>query len=65
MDRRINKIVRVKKKPKAEGSKRLERMKICLDCPELSEKWHQCRVCKCFMEVKTGIASASCPLGKW
>lgn len=48
---------------KADNS--LERMKICLDCPSLKPAYNQCAECGCFMNVKTKMASAKCPLGKW
>ena len=41
-----------------------ERMAICRECPEL-RALNNCRQCGCFMNIKTRIYSASCPLGKW
>lgn len=43
---------------------RLERMEICEACPELSFA-KTCNECHCFMPMKTRLAHASCPLGKW
>lgn len=41
------------------------RLDICMSCPELISVTHQCKICKCFMDVKTKLPNASCPLGKW
>lgn len=41
------------------------RMSICLQCPELISLTKQCKKCGCFMEVKTKLESAKCPLAKW
>lgn len=42
-----------------------ERMSICSSCPELIKLTKQCRKCGCFMEAKTKLGNAECPLGKW
>lgn len=42
-----------------------ERMDICRECPELFGPLNNCRQCGCFMNIKTRIFKASCPLGKW
>lgn len=42
-----------------------ERMAICLECPELIKFTKQCKKCGCFMEAKTKLPNAECPLGKW
>jgi hypothetical protein len=42
-----------------------ERMSICLSCPELINLTKQCRKCGCFMNAKTKLESAKCPIGKW
>ena len=41
-----------------------ERLSICKQCPEL-RALNNCRQCGCFMNIKTRIYSAVCPLGKW
>ena len=41
------------------------RMDICNSCPELIKATKQCKKCGCFMAIKTKMAHASCPLGKW
>jgi hypothetical protein len=42
-----------------------KRFSICLECPRLLKKTKQCRECGCFMELKTKLYNASCPIGKW
>lgn len=41
------------------------RMEICKACPELIPVVNQCKKCGCFMELKTKLEAAKCPLGKW
>ena len=41
-----------------------DRMAICRQCPNLMSL-NMCRYCKCFMNIKTRIYSANCPIGKW
>ena len=40
------------------------RMEICLACPELTQL-RRCQQCGCFMDVKTRLTGAHCPLNKW
>lgn len=42
-----------------------QRFEICKACPELISTTHQCKKCGCFMNLKTKLVSAECPLGKW
>jgi hypothetical protein len=42
-----------------------ERYSICLSCPELIQATKQCKKCGCFMNQKTKLKEASCPLLKW
>lgn len=42
-----------------------KRMAICEDCPRLVRLTKQCKECGCFMNLKTKLAAASCPIGKW
>lgn len=48
----------------ATEEQRLERMAICEACPELTMA-KTCKKCHCFMPMKTRLAHASCPIGKW
>ena len=41
------------------------RYNICLQCPELIKITNQCKKCGCFMNVKTKLEAAKCPIGKW
>ena len=41
------------------------RMSICLECPRLIKLTNQCKECGCFMNLKTKLRTASCPLSKW
>lgn len=41
------------------------RMAICRECPELIKVIEQCKKCGCFMEAKTKLKAAKCPLNKW
>ena len=43
----------------------LARFKICKTCPELIKATNQCKVCGCFMNLKTKLIQAECPIGKW
>ena len=42
-----------------------ERYDICLGCDRLFKPTSTCKECKCFMNRKTWLKDASCPLGKW
>ena len=49
----------------AEEALAKDRMSICLLCPQLIKATKQCKKCGCFMHLKTKLAEATCPLGKW
>lgn len=42
-----------------------KRIAICEQCPEYSKRTSRCDVCGCFMNFKTLLYDASCPLDKW
>jgi len=42
-----------------------KRFEICKACPELIKLTSQCKKCGCFMEAKTKLPHAECPIGKW
>lgn len=42
-----------------------ERMAICRECPQFIKLTGQCKECGCFMEGKTRLPDAFCPLLKW
>ena len=54
-----------KKGLKASEEVRNERYNICLACDKLYGLTKTCKVCGCFMQVKTYMPEQSCPLGKW
>ena len=41
------------------------RFDICLSCPELIDLTKQCKQCGCFMNLKTKLLAAKCPIQKW
>ena len=42
-----------------------KRLDICKGCEFLFKPTNTCKKCGCFMDVKTKIATSSCPVGKW
>ena len=42
-----------------------DRMAICKGCSYYSSVLGNCKVCLCFMKLKSKISSQSCPKGKW
>lgn len=42
-----------------------KRFEICKQCIELIQLTKQCKKCGCFMEAKTKLKNATCPIGKW
>ena len=45
-----------------ESEKRLD---ICKNCEFLFTPTNQCKKCGCFMNIKTKMRNASCPINKW
>lgn len=41
-----------------------QRLDICESC-EFFSKLRACKKCGCFMDVKTTLVNAECPIGKW
>lgn len=41
------------------------RLEICKACDFYRPKTNTCKKCGCFMKLKTSLAHASCPIGKW
>ena len=41
------------------------RFEECKACEHFVKLTSQCLKCGCFMKVKTRVAGASCPVGKW
>ena len=44
---------------------RAERMRECRACEHFFAPTTQCQMCGCVMVVKTTLAGAECPIGKW
>jgi hypothetical protein len=42
-----------------------QRLEICKVCPAFKPRTKRCGKCGCFMELKTTLMQASCPIGKW
>lgn len=41
------------------------RYEICRGCEYFINLTKQCKKCGCFMEAKTKLESARCPMGRW
>lgn len=41
------------------------RYSICMSCEHFRRTTKQCKKCGCFMTIKTSLANAECPAGKW
>ncbi len=41
------------------------RLSMCQGCEHFISATSQCKKCGCFMKVKTKLATARCPVGKW
>lgn len=42
-----------------------ERIKVCEECPHFKKLARQCELCSCFMDLKTKILEAQCPINTW
>ncbi len=42
-----------------------ERFSICKDCEHFISETSRCKQCGCFMNLKTTLLGATCPVGKW
>ncbi len=42
-----------------------QRLDLCKQCEHFIEMTSQCKKCGCFMNLKTKLPNASCPVGKW
>lgn len=38
-----------------------DRLAICQKCPNYSKFWKTCKICHCFMPLKTKLRWAECP----
>lgn len=51
--------------PRASDAEATARFNACLGCEHLLKATSQCTKCGCFMNLKTKLAAAKCPIGKW
>jgi Family of unknown function (DUF6171) len=51
--------------PLAEGELAGERLKVCEECPHFRHLARQCSLCSCFLDLKTKLLEATCPVEKW
>lgn len=61
---RLGKMAKDLRNSVAQPTEAARRMAICRSCPELMSM-DRCRRCGCFMQAKTKIGFAQCPLQKW
>jgi recombinational DNA repair protein RecR len=47
------------------GKTAKEKLDICNTCDDYNKESKRCKICGCFMEVKTRTPGMSCPVGKW
>jgi len=52
-------------KPKSPEEIQEWRFDICKSCEHFFNPTNQCKKCGCFMNLKTKLAHAECPIGKW
>jgi hypothetical protein len=52
-------------KPRSDKELIEQRLEICKVCPAFRPRTKRCSKCGCFMELKTTLMQASCPIGKW
>lgn len=52
-------------KPRSPEELAKYRLQICQTCDFYRKSTNQCKKCGCFMKLKTTLAQAKCPLGKW
>lgn len=51
--------------PLAEGELARERMKMCEECIQFRKHIRQCAMCGCFLDLKTKLLGAKCPIDIW
>lgn len=42
-----------------------ERMSVCQTCEHYNTSTSQCKICGCFMPIKTRSTTSKCPKGYW
>tara|TARA_A100000164_G_C21810735_1_gene725375 strand:+ start:110 stop:316 length:207 start_codon:yes stop_codon:yes gene_type:complete len=51
--------------PFASEELKKERMDMCRACDQFKPSTQQCNKCGCFMQLKTKMKDAHCPIDKW
>ena len=51
--------------PFASEQLKKERMDMCRACDQFKPRTQQCNKCGCFMQLKTKMKDAHCPIDKW
>ena len=51
--------------PRSPEDVKAERLEICKTCEFFRARFNQCSKCGCFMNIKTTLKKATCPVGKW
>ena len=41
------------------------RLNLCQACEHFKKNGSRCKLCHCFMKLKTELEHARCPIGKW
>jgi hypothetical protein len=49
----------------APEDEQIKRYDMCKACPEFVKLTTSCKKCGCVMSLKTKLAEAECPIGKW
>lgn len=49
----------------ADEERRTKRYNICKECEHFRAITKQCKVCSCFMPIKTKMLAMTCPINKW
>jgi hypothetical protein len=52
-------------KPRSDKELIEQRLAICNTCPAFRPKTQRCSKCGCFMQLKSTLLQAKCPIGKW
>lgn len=53
------------KEPKSPEKVKEERLAICEKCPYFRKQFRSCKLCGCFMDLKTTLKKAKCPDNRW
>lgn len=53
------------RKPRSENDEIERRLSICRECPFFLKRTERCSKCGCFMQLKSTLKQAKCPVGNW